>query len=93
MLRLDSYLGITSLLIYGVGERKILEALITYIKREINLEHGRSKTNSGYRAASPHHMFDLPPNHRTGVMEDYSFAKQFVVERRKGSGDIGSTMV
>lgn len=31
-------------------------------------------------------MFDLPANHRAGVMEDYSFAKQFVVERCNRSG-------
>lgn len=31
-------------------------------------------------------MFDLPPNHRTGVTEGYSFGKQFIVERRNRLG-------
>lgn len=38
-------------------------------------------------------MFDLPPNHRTRVLEEHLFAKQFIVDRRSQSDDVGATYI
>jgi hypothetical protein len=40
----------------------------------------------------PHHTFDLPPSHGISVMEDYSFARQFVAESCNRWGDMGSML-